>query len=157
MPRKMSKINLEQIKKLREKTKAGVMDCRQALEECGGDFKKAKEWLKKKGIASAGKRADRQTSCGVIQTYVHPDSRIASVVELGCETDFVARTKEFKKLAHELSLQVAAMNPKNVAELLAQPWIRDEKIVVGDLVKETIAKVGENILVRRIFRCELGK
>ncbi len=153
----MKRITLELIKELREKTKAGVMDCRVALEECGGDFQKACEWLRKKGISSAGKRAGRQTSNGVVEAYVHPDSRIASVVELACETDFVARNQEFKKLAHELVLQVAAMAPKNVEELLKQPWIRDEKKIVGDLIKETIAKLGENIVVKRIFRCELGK
>jgi len=153
----MTNIKLEQIKKLRDKTKAGVMDCRTALEECGGDFQKACEWLRKKGIAAAGKRAGRQTNNGVVEAYVHPDSRIASVVELACETDFVARNQEFKKLAHELVLQVAAMAPKNIEELLKQPWIRDEKKTIGDLIKETIAKVGENIVVRRIFRCELGK
>jgi len=153
----VAKTTLEQIKKLRDKTKAGVMDCRQALEECGGDFQKACEWLKKKGIASADKRADRETQAGVVEAYVHPDSRIASVVELACETDFVARNEEFKKLAHELALQVAAMSPENVEELLKQPWIRDEKISIGDLVKETAGKLGENIVVKRIFRCELGK
>jgi len=153
----MTNIKLEQIKKLREKTKAGVMDCRAALEECGGDFQKACEWLRKKGIAAADKRAGRETQAGMVEAYVHPDSRIAAVVELACETDFVARNEEFKKLAHELALQVAAMSPENVEELLKQPWIRDEKILVGDLVKETAGKLGENIVVKRIFRCELGK
>lgn len=153
----MSKVNLEKIKQLRDRTKAGVMDCRQALEECGGDLKKAEEWLKEKGIASARKRAGRETSCGLVEAYVHPDSRVASVVELACETDFVAKTDEFKKLAHELALQVAAMAPKDVKDLLAQPWIRDEKTKVGDLIAQTIAKVGENIVVKRIYRCELGK
>lgn len=153
----MTKVNLEKIKKLRNKTKAGVMDCRQALEEVGGDLQKAQELLRKKGIALANKRAGRETSCGVIEAYVHPDSRIASVVELSCETDFVARTADFKKLAHELALQVAAMDPKDVGDLFKQAYIRDEKITVEDLVKETIAKVGENIVVRRIYRCELGK
>lgn len=153
----MTKVNLEKIKKLRNKTKAGVMDCRQALEEVGGDLQKAQELLRKKGIALANKRAGRETSCGVIEAYVHPDSRIASVVELSCETDFVARTADFKKLAHELALQVAAMDPKDAGDLSKQAYIRDEKITVEDLVKETIAKVGENIVVRRIYRCELGK
>ncbi|MGB9911006.1 MAG: translation elongation factor Ts [Microgenomates group bacterium] len=153
----MKKVSLEQIKKLREKTKAGVMDCRQALEECDGDEKKAIEWLRKKGLSSACKREERETKQGIVEAYVHPDSRIASVVELTCETDFVARTDEFKKLAHELALQVAAMAPESVEELLKQPWIRDQKILVGDLIKETIAKVGENIVVKRIYRCELGK
>lgn len=153
----MKKISLEKIKELREKTKAGVMDCRLALEESGGDLQKAIEWLRKKGMIKASKRTDRQTSCGVIEAYVHPDSRIASVVELGCETDFVARTDEFKKLAHELALQVAAMNPRDIKELLAQPWIRDDKTTIEELVKQVIAKVGENIVVKRIYRCELGK
>lgn len=150
-------IDLEKIKKLREKTKAGVMDCRQALEESGGDEKKALEWLKKKGLASAEKRKDRETTQGVVEAYVHPDSRIASVVELACETDFVARTDEFKNLAHELALQIAAMAPESVEELLKQAWIRDPQLTIEELVKQAIGKLGENIVVKRIYRCELGK
>ncbi|HUS60164.1 MAG TPA: translation elongation factor Ts [Nevskiaceae bacterium] len=151
------KKNLNQIKKLRDQTKAGVIDCRQALRASGGDLKKAKEWLKKKGIASAGKRSGREAKCGVIETYSHNDGQIVSVVELNCETDFVARTNEFKKLAHELAMQMAAMNPKNVKELLVQPFIRDEKVTIEELIKETIGKVGENIVVSRVARFELGK
>lgn len=133
------------------------MDCRQALQAVGGDLEKAKKWLKKKGVASAGKRAGREAKAGLIETYTHNGGRVAAVVELNCETDFVARTKEFKKLAHELVMQVAAMNPKNVQELLKQPYIRDEKITVEELIKETIGKIGENIVVGCLARFELGK
>lgn len=133
------------------------MDCRQALQAVGGDLEKAKKWLKKKGVASAGKRAGREAKAGLIETYTHNGGRVAAVVELNCETDFVARTKEFKKLAHELVMQVAAMNPKNVQELLKQPYIRDEKITVEELIKETVGKIGENIVVGCLARFELGK
>ncbi len=153
----MKKITTEQIKKLRAKTKAGVMACRQALEESGGDMKKAEAWLRKKGIEAASKRAGRETKQGLIEVYAHNGGKIVGVVELLCETDFVAKTDEFKKLAHELAMQVAAMNPKNVKELLKQPWIRDEKTKIDSLVKEVIGKTGENIVVRRIARFELGE
>lgn len=153
----MTKITTKQIKKLRAKTKAGVMDCHQALRESKGDMKKAEGWLRKKGIKSASKRAGRETTQGVIEVYSHTDGKIVGIVELLCETDFVARTKEFKQLAHELAMQVAAMNPKNVRELLKQPWIRDEKKRTDSLVKEVISKTGENIVVKRITRFELGE
>lgn len=153
----MTKISTEQIKKLRAKTKAGVMDCRQALKESGGDMKKAEGWLRKKGIDSASKRAGRETRQGLIEVYTHNDGKIVGIVELLCETDFVARTNEFKQLAHELAMQVAAMKPKNVSQFLKQPWIRDEKKIVDSLVKETIGKTGENIVVKRIARFELGE
>lgn len=152
----MAKITTDQIKQLREKTKAGVMDCRKALEESAGDLKKAQQWLREKGIALAGKKADRQTPCGMLAVYTHADGRIVGVVELSCETDFVARCDEFKNLAHELAMQVAAMRPKNVEGLLKQPWIRDERRTIEELVKETIGRLGENIKIRRIARFELG-
>lgn len=154
---KMKKITAEQIKKLRTKTKAGVMDCHQALKKSGGNMKKAEEWLRKKGIKSASKRAGRETRQGLVEVYTHNDGKIVGIVELLCETDFVAKTDEFKQLAHELAMQVAAMNPKNVKELLKQPWIRDEKTKIDSLVKETIGKTGENVVVRRIARFELGE
>lgn len=153
----MSKLNLEQVKKLRQQTKAGVMDCRKALEETKGDLKKAQAWLRKKSVASAEKREGREAKCGLVETYCHSDGRIAAMIELNCETDFVSRTDEFKKLAHDLAMQVAAMNPKNVKELLNQPYIRDEKITVNELVKEAIGKIGENIVVNRMARFELGQ
>ena len=150
------KVTLDQIKRLREQTKAGVMDCRRALEESQGDFERAKEWLRQKGIQSAAKRADRETCQGLIETYSHHEGKIVAVVELLCETDFVARTEEFKKLAHELAMQVAAMDPQNTKELLRQSYIRDEKKKVGELVKEASGRFGENIKVGRIARFELS-
>lgn len=153
----MAKITLSQIKELRKKTKAGVMDCRNALEETNGNLNKAEEWLRKKGIKSAQKRAGRETSQGLIEAYVHADGKIAAVVIMLCETDFVARTEDFRRLAHELAMQVAAMNPKDAKALLQQPYIRNDKIVIGDLVKEAGGKVGENIVVKKIARFELGE
>ncbi len=152
---KMTRITTEKIKKLRAKTKAGVMDCRQALEESGGDMKKAEEWLRKKGIESASKRADRETKHGFVGTYSHHDNTKGSLVSLACETDFVARTKEFQNLANEIAMQVTAMNPKNVKELLKQPWIRDESRTIEDLVKEMAAKTGENVVLKDFKRLEL--
>lgn len=153
----MTKVNLDQIKKLRAKTKAGVMDCRKALQQAQGKLDLAEKILKERGIQQASKRGGRETSEGIIETYTHNDGKIVSVIELNCETDFVARNEEFKKLAHELAMQVAAMNPKNVQELLKQPYIRDEKMTIEELVKETVARLGENIVVRRIARFELGE
>jgi elongation factor Ts len=149
--------SLEDLKKLRAKTKAGVMDCRQALEACGGDLKKAEAWLREKGIKSADKRAEREATCGLVEAYTHGEGKIVAVVELCCETDFVERTEVFKKLAHDLAMQVAAMNPKDTKELLSQPWIKDEKSKIDDLVKELSGKTGENIKVGRFYRLELGK
>ncbi len=151
------KVNLDQIKKLRAKTKVGVIDCRQALEECGGDLKKAEKWLKEKGLESAKKREGRETSQGMIEVYRHAGGKIVGVVELLCETDFVCRNKEFKKLAYELAMQVAAMSPKNVSELLKQNWIRDESQTIDELLKGLIAKTGENVRINRIARFELGE
>jgi len=153
----MTKITLDQIKKLRAKTKAGVMDCRQALRQAQGKLDLAEKILRQWGVKSAGKRVNRETAYGVVEAYSHTDGRIVAVVELCCETDFVARNDEFKKLAHELAMQVAAMKPKNISQLLKQPWIRDEKRTVDSLVKEAIGKIGENIVVRKIARFELGE
>ncbi len=151
----MTKITVDQIKKLREETKAGVMDCRQALTKTKGDLKKAEEWLRKKGIKTASKRAGRETGQGVISAYTHHDSSVAALVVLACETDFVARTKDFRDLAHELAMQVAATKPKDIKSLLKQAWIRDEKREVVDLIKQLSAKTGENIQVREFTRLAL--
>ena len=148
----MSKITMDQIKKLRAKTKAGVMDCRQALEESEGDMKKAEVWLREKGIESASKREGRETGHGFIGEYRHHDGTKGSLVLLTCETDFVAQTKDFKKLAYEMAMQVAAMNPKDVKALLKQEYIRDPKVKISDLLKEAVAKLGENIQVKKIAR-----
>ena len=149
-------ISVDQIKKLRAKTRAGIADCRKALEEANGDFGKAQELLRSWGIDKAAKKAGRVVGAGLVETYIHVDGRIGAMVEVNCETDFVAKTDEFKNLAHEIAMQVAAMDPTTVEELLKQEYIRDSAKTVEDLVKEVIAKVGENILVKRFMRFELG-
>lgn len=149
-------INLSDLKKLREETSAGVSDCRQALEDAGGDYKKAKDLLMKRGLEKAAKKEGKETSQGIIESYVH-GGKVGVLVEVRSETDFVARNEEFKKLAHEIALQVAAMDPKNVDELLTSPYIRDASLTIGALVKQTIAKVGENITVAKFTRIALGE
>ncbi|MFC1790534.1 translation elongation factor Ts [Patescibacteria group bacterium] len=151
------KVDLKLLKRLRQQTGAGVMDCRQALLKGEGDKKKALEWLQEKGAKSANKRAGREVKTGILQSYLHGEGQILAVVELLCETDFVARNDDFKKLALELAMQVAAMKPGSVDELLAQSYIREESKQIADLVKETIAKIGENIVVRRVARFEVGE
>jgi elongation factor Ts len=140
-------IDVNQVKKLREKTQAGIADCKRALEESKGDIKKAIELLKEWGVAKAAKKGDRETLVGIVESYIHAGGKVGSLISLGCETDFVARTEEFKKLAHEIAMQVASMKPKTTEELLKQPYIRDPKVTIENLIKETIAKVGENIRV----------
>ncbi len=195
-------VTVEQIKKLREATGAGVLDCRKALEEAGGDFDQAVEILRKKGAAKAAKKAGREAREGVIDVYTHGEGRIGVMVELNCETDFVARTPEFRELAHEIALQIAAMSPRYVSEedvpeevlekereiareraraqgkpeqvldrivegminkfldevvLMRQTYIRDETKTIRELITEAIARMGENIVVRRFIRWELGE
>lgn len=144
------------LKKLRNETGISLADCRKALEEANNDYGKALEWLKKHGIEKAEKKSDRSTSQGLVESYVHTNGRIGVLVELLCETDFVARTDEFKKLAHEICLQVSAMNPKDASSLLKQEYIRDGSKTIQDLIKETIAKLGENIVLKRFSRLEIG-
>lgn len=150
-------ISVDQIKKLREQTGAGIADVRKALEESVGDEKKAQELLKSWGIDKAAAKADRAVGQGLVETYIHSGGRVGSMVEINCETDFVVRTDEFKNLAHEVAMQVAAMDPADVEELLKQEYIRDASKTIGDLVGETIAKLGENIVVKRFMRFELGQ
>ena len=150
-------ISIDDIKKLREKTGAGIADSRKALEEAKGNFAKAEELVRSWGLDKAVTKADRVVGAGLVETYIHGDGKIGSIVEVNCETDFVARTDEFKNLCHELAMQVAAVDPGDVEELLKQENIRDAGKTVEQLVKETIAKVGENIKVRRLMRFELGQ
>jgi len=195
-------ITTEMIKELRAATKAGVLDCRKALEAAHGDFQKAVDWLREKGMATAAKRADRQASNGVVELYSHGAGRVGVMVEVNCETDFVARSEQFRTFAHEVALQVAAAAPKFIQEeeipadvleheveiararareegkpetmldkiaasrlekfkdevvLLRQPYIRDDKVSIGKLLMEQIAAIGENIVIRRIARWELGE
>lgn len=152
----MTTIAVEDIKKLREKTGAGIADVRKALERAGGDFKKAQELLKSWGIEAAAKKADRVAGEGLVDTYIHGNGKVGAIVEVNCETDFVARTDEFKTLAREIAMQVAAMDPKDVEDLSSQDYIRDPSKKVGDLVKEAIVKLGENIQIKRFMRFELG-
>lgn len=143
------------IAKLRAETGAGVMDCKKALEEAGGDFDKAKKILAGNASAIAKKKAERATKHGLIESYVHAN-RIGVLLELACESDFVAKNDEFKELAHQIALQIASMNPKTVDELLAQEFIADSSMKIKDLIENKIAKIRENIQVKRFIRFELG-
>ena len=192
----------DQIKKLRELTGAGVLDAKRTLEEHNGDFDKALALLKEKGMKAAAKKTDRVAKQGLVETYVHGGGKIGVMVEVNCETDFVAATPEFQTLAHDLALQIAATNPKYVSKadipanvieeqkkvfadaaaaegkpaniverivqgklesyfkescLLLQPFVRDDKTTVNDLIQATVAKLQENIVVRRFARFELGE
>lgn len=195
-------ISSEQIKQLREQTGAGVLDCKRALDETGGNFDKAVEILRNKGLAAAAKKADREASEGLIGNYVHMGSKVAAIVEVNCESDFVARTEQFQTLTRDLAMQVVATRPLYVRReevpadevekqravyreelvdsgkpadivekiiegkldkyfkevcLLEQPFIKDGGVAVGDLVTASIAKLGENIVVRRFARLEVGE
>ncbi len=159
--------SVEQIRTLREQTGAGIMECKQALESNEGDLDKAAAALRQKGFARAARRADRDTTEGVVEAYIHTGGRVGALVELGCETDFVARTAEFKQLAHDIAMQVAAMGPvylsdsdiepgdsrpANQVSLLQQNFIKDNSRVVGEIIQELAAKVGENVKVVRFSR-----
>ncbi len=153
----MSKISAKEIKNLREETGAGVMDVRRALADAKGDTEEAKKILKEKGLEKAAQKEERATAQGLVETYVHSEGRIGAMVLLACETDFVARTSDFKKLAKELAMQVAAMNPQTTAELLKQEYIRDPEKTIRELIAEVVAKTGENIQARKISRFALGE
>lgn len=166
-------IPIASIKKLREQCGAGIMECRNALIEAKGDIEKALEELKEKGCLKAARKAERITQQGLIEAYIHIGGRIGAMVELNCETDFVARTDEFKELAHNLAMQIAAMSPQFISQedippeqadeveaetacLLQQAYIKDPTMTVRDVIVQTIAEVGENIRVSRFARFELG-
>jgi elongation factor Ts len=166
-------ISTTRVKELRDKSGAGIMTCRNALLEAEGDPERALQILKEKGILKAQKKAERAANQGLIEAYIHTGGRIGAIVEVNCETDFVARTDEFKELAHNLAMQVAAMpaqfiSPDEVSKegdaldletacLLLQPYIKDPTKTIQDVIIETIAKVGENIKITRFARFELGK
>jgi elongation factor Ts len=195
-------ITTEQIKELRAATGAGILDCRKALEQAEGDFDKAVDFLREKGLATAAKRADREASEGKVELYSHGGGRVGVMVEVNCETDFVARSDAFKTLAHEIALQIAASAPHYIRDteipeevlehergiararaleegkpeavldrviagriekfkdevcLLRQPYIRDESITIDQLIMQNVAAIGENILVRRFARWEVGE
>lgn len=197
----MSEINANAVRDLREKTNAGIMDCKRALQEAGGDLEKAVVFLREKGLAAAAKKASRGASDGVVSSYIHGGGKIGVLIEVNCETDFVARTEEFQALVRDLAMQVAASSPRYVAKdevsdavleeerkifraqaaesgkpenviermvegkiakffsdvcLLDQPYVKDPQRTVGQLVTDAIAKIGENIVVRRFARFQLG-
>lgn len=148
-------ISVEQIKELRAETGLGIHDVKKALEESSGDKAKALTILKEKGLSVMAKRSDRATSQGIVDVYTH-GGRIGAMVEVNCETDFVARNDDFKTFAHDLSLQVASMNPENVEEFLKQEFFKDPSKTIQDYLTEMIAKTGENVKISRIARFELG-
>lgn len=195
-------ISTELIKELRKETGAGILDCRKTLEEAQGDLDKAKDLLREKGLATASKRAGRKASEGVVELYSHGNGRVGVMVEVNCETDFVGRSEDFRKLAHEIALQIAATSPLYISEedipaevlkkeeeiatarareegkpdtiiprivegylnkykdefvLLRQQYIRDEALTVQDLLLQSISAIGENIVIRRFARYELGE
>ena len=195
-------ITAQQVKQLREATGAGILECRKALEASGGDFDKAVAALREKGLAAAAKKAGREAKDGTIELYSHGGGRVGVMVEVNCETDFVARTEQFRSFAHDLALHIAASSPRFLdvgdvpaevleteqtiarnralqegkhekildkivagrldkfyqeAVLLRQPFIKDESITIGDLLKRTISVIGENVIVRRFARWELGE
>ncbi|MBC7340059.1 MAG: translation elongation factor Ts [Firmicutes bacterium] len=192
----------ETLRRLREMTGAGLLDCKKALESAGGDLERAVRILREKGLALAAKKAGREASEGIIDAYIHPGSRLGVLVEVNCETDFVARTPEFREFVHEVAMQIAAMNPTYVSRdqvppevlerekeilrvqaeaegkppqvaerivqgrlekffaqacLLDQPYIRDGQVTVGQLLTQLVARVGENVVIRRFARFDLGE
>ncbi len=149
-------VDIELLKKLREETGAGIADCKEALSESNGDVEKAKTWLKRKGLDKAVSKSDREVSAGVVETYSHA-GKVGVLVEVLCETDFVAKTEDFKNLAHELALQIASMNPENTDELLKQDYVREPGQTIEDLIKTVIGKLGENIKVGKFSRIALGE
>ncbi len=195
-------ISVTRVKELREATGAGVLECRKALEQWNGDLEKATAYLREKGLAKAAKKAERVVKDGRVEVYAHPGNRVGVILEVNCESDFVARTEDFKAVVHDLALHIAFANPRyvrpedipaevleaqraefqseaaatgkpaNVLErivqgkldkfydevcLLRQPFVKDDKVKVGDLVTGAIVKIGENIVVRRFVRYELGE
>ena len=151
----MQKNNLTLVKELRSLCGAGISDCQKALEEANGDVKKALSILQKQGQEIAAKKAEREAREGVVATYVHANQKIGAMVVLSCETDFVARTGEFKNLAYELAMQVAAMAPTSNEELLEQEYIRDPQIKVKELIAQAVGKIGENIKIKEFIRLEV--
>ncbi len=192
--------NIKQVKQLREETGVSLMDCKKALENSGGDIEKAKKFLREKGEELAGKRAQKDAGEGVIESYIHSNSKVGVLLDLRCESDFVAKSDDFQKLAHEICLQIAATNPPYIKEedvpesileeekdiiskqfkesgkpqevidqimegklkkqlktitLLSQPWVKDEEKTVDDLISETVAKLGEKIVIERFTRYEI--
>jgi elongation factor Ts len=149
--------SIELIRELRKSTGASMQDVKQALKETGGDLTRATEWLKQKGFERGSKKTGRTATQGIVTSYIHSGGRVGVLLELSCETDFVARTEDFKILAHELALQIASMQPHDIPSLLAQEYIRSPDRKVEELIGEAKGKFGENITVRRFIRYEVGE
>ena len=152
----MTSISLGQVKKLRETTGIGIMACRKALEEVGGDFDRAEAMLKEGAALKAASRGDRETTAGVVSSYIHAGGRVGVLVELCSETDFVSRSPDFQGLAHELAMQICAMRPETVDDLLGEVWVKDSSKKIEDIVNELAVKTKENIVVKRFCRFEVG-
>ncbi len=148
-------VTMEDIKKLREKTGAGVMDAKRALEDSGGDMKKAEAWIAKKGLARAEKKSDRETSQGRVYAYIHHDGKSGAMVKVLCETDFVAKTDDFEELCKNLAMQVTSMQPESIEAFLAQDFLRDTSMTIEAYIKQTAAKLGENVRLDSFERMSL--
>jgi elongation factor Ts len=146
---------IDQVKELREATGISISECKKALEVAGGNSEKAKELLKKWGKEVAEKKQTREVGEGIVASYLHSTGKLGALVDVRCETDFVARSPEFKTLCHELALQIASMNPENAQELLGQPYVKDPSRQVQDVLNEYIARLGENIVVKQFSRLEI--
>jgi len=198
----MVTISAAMVKQLREQTGAGIMDCKEALSECGGDVSKAVDFLRKKGLATAAKRAGRATTEGIVESYIHMDSKLGVLVEINCETDFVAKNDDFKEFAKNIAMHITATNPVSIRQedvpeeaidkekeiyrgqvlemgkpekivdkivegkvkkyfkdncLMNQAYVRDPNITIEDLLNETVAKIGENIIIKRFARFKIGE
>lgn len=173
-------ISMDQVKELRERTGAGILDCKKVLEQANGDMTQALNLLRERGMAIAAKKTTRETGEGRVEVYIHPGNRLATVVELNCETDFVGRNEAFVQLAKDIAMHIAALNPKYLSRdevtpdiiaaseaaspekfyeenvLLEQPFVRQPGITIAEMIRDTIAKTGENIVVRRFVRYEVG-
>jgi len=147
-------VTIDKIKQLRQKTGVSILECKKALKETGGDIEKAKEVLRKRGKEIAQQKSQRETGQGIVESYIHANKKVGVLLELNCETDFVAKNKDFQELAHELSLQIAAMDDEEIP-LLGQSWIKDESKTVKELIEEYISKLGENITVKRFTKYEI--
>lgn len=153
----MSKYTVADIKKLREETGAGMLDCKKCLEKTDGNYEEAVKLAIAKGLAKAEKKSNRETKEGYIASYVHANSKVAALVEILCETDYVARNDEFKSMAKNVAMQVVAMGAKNVKELLQQDFIKDPNMTVEEFVKRSSGKIGEKFVVNRFTRYEVGQ
>ncbi len=198
----MATISAAMVKQLREQTGAGIMDCKEALSECSGDVSKAVDFLRKKGLATAAKRAGRATTEGIVESYIHMDSKLGVLVEINCETDFVAKNDDFKEFAKNIAMHITATNPVSIRQedvpeetidkekeiyrgqvlemgkpekivdkivegklkkyfkdncLMNQAYVRDPNITIEDLLNETVAKIGENIIIKRFARFKIGE